>query len=102
MRHGRRAASLWEVTVTPASLITFSLAMLVAVVSLPVAASACPPGSKLSVRNDGSNPVCAVVGVEGLKIRARCVEMSSTGCPLGGVRTTTRRAPGRVYCCPSG
>ena len=86
---------------SPSSLITFSFAMFLVVVSLPVPAAACPPGSKLSVRNDGSNPVCAVVGVEGLKIRARCIEMPSTGCPLGGVQTRTRRAPGRVYCCPA-
>lgn len=83
------------------SLIVFSFATLVAVVSLSAPSAACPPGSKLSVRNDGTNPVCAVVGVEGLKIRARCIEMPSTGCPLGGVPTRTKRAPGRVYCCPT-
>jgi hypothetical protein len=86
---------------SPSFLIVFSFAMLIAVVSLSVPAAACPPGSKLSLRNDGSNPVCAVVGVEGLKIRARCTEMSSSGCPLGGVPTRTRQAPGRVYCCPT-
>jgi hypothetical protein len=85
---------------SPSTLITFSFAILAAVVSLPEAAAACPPGSRLSVRNDGTNPVCAVIGVEGLKIRARCIAMPSTGCPLGGVRATTKRAPGRIYCCP--
>jgi hypothetical protein len=82
-------------------LIALSIAVLVAVVSLPAPTAACPPGSRLSVKNDGSNPVCAVIGVEGLKIRARCIVRPPTGCPMGGVRATTKRAPGRVYCCPT-
>jgi hypothetical protein len=82
-------------------LIALSIAVLVAVVSLPAPAAACPPGSRLSVKNDGSNPVCAVIGVEGLKIRARCIVRPPDGCPMGGVRATTKRAPGRVYCCPT-
>jgi hypothetical protein len=86
---------------SPSSLITFSFAMLVAVVSLSVPTAACPPGSRFSVRPDGTNPVCAVLGVEGLKIRARCIEMPSSGCPLGGVRKKSNQAPGRVYCCPT-
>lgn len=85
----------------PSHLIALSIAILFAVVSLPAPSAACPAGSKLSVKNDGSNPVCAVIGVEGLKIRARCIVRPPKGCPLGGVRATTKRAPGVVYCCPA-
>jgi hypothetical protein len=86
---------------TSPSLIVFSFATLVAVVSFSVPAEACPPGSRFSVKQDGTNPVCAVVGVEGLKVRARCIPRPSSGCPLGGQRAKSNQAPGRVYCCPS-
>jgi hypothetical protein len=85
---------------SPSSLVVFSFAILAAVVSLPVPAAACPPGSRFSVKPDGTNPICIVIG-QGLKIRARCFEMTSAGCPLGAVHKRSNQAPGRVYCCPA-
>jgi hypothetical protein len=85
---------------SPSSLIAFSFTILAVVVSLPVPAAACPAGSRFSVKPDGTNPICIVIG-QGLKIRARCFEMTSAGCGLGGVRKKSNQAPGRVYCCPS-
>ncbi len=85
---------------SPSSLIAFSFAILAAVVSLPVPAATCPPGSRFSVKPNGTNPICVVIG-QGLKIRARCFEMTWAGCPLGGVRKKSNQAPGRVYCCPA-
>ena len=84
---------------SPSSLVAFSFAILAAVVSLPDPATACPPGSRFSVKPDGTNPICIVIG-QGLKIRARCFEMPSVGCGLGGGREKSNQAPGRVYCCP--
>jgi hypothetical protein len=85
---------------SPSTLVALSFAVVAAVVSLPVPAAACPPGSRFSVKPDGTNPICIVIG-QGLKIRARCFEVPPTGCPLGAVRNRSNQAPGRVYCCPS-
>jgi hypothetical protein len=80
-------------------LIAFSVAMLGAVVSLPMSAAACPAGSRFSVKPDGTNPICIVIG-QGLKLRARCFEMPKSGRGLGGVVHKSNQAPGHLYCCP--
>lgn len=82
-----------------ALLAAFAAAMLVSTTSAPVPAGACPAGSRFSVKPDGTNPICIVIG-QGLKLRARCRERPPEGCGLGGVVHKSKQAPGHVYCCP--
>lgn len=71
-----------------------------ACVLIATSAAACPAGTRFSVRPDGGNPVCIVIG-QGLTVAVRCFETKGV-CPAEHSTERSNNAPGRKFCCPTG